>query len=277
MAGGISRLDHPGQLAASPFSCPSREPGDPLSARHEGLSGCGQLHPPLSRSLLPGQPCLLPLPPTLREIKACIWPQRKVGQERDREQDGEFLRGCWENASLPGRVLERKKGSQAAFPAQQLAPGRGWGPGQSRGLPQHQKHKQRKLLRTRKSEDGKFQGLLAPEQVQVERRQKMKTGLWRQASVSPDVTQDCSYGCELGVSPGPCPLPTERSLLHSMRAGHSGGGCSAASPDSSRCPASSPFPPVQGLHAGPSSPALVLTCWVTWELAWPLHVPLTLL
>lgn len=103
----------------------------------------------------------LPHPAQAPEAGLCSCP-RKVGQEGDREQDGDFSRGCWESAWLPGLVLKRKKGSKAASPAQQFVPSRAWGPGQSRALPQHREHKQRRLPRIRKSKDGKFQGLLAP-------------------------------------------------------------------------------------------------------------------
>lgn len=154
----ISLLDHPRQPARSPFC----EQGDFITASHAGLSGCGQLHPPLfyrhpcHANPLPSLP-RPPVPgPRVRPLCSC---PRKVGREGDREQDGDLSRGCQENALLPGRVLKRKKGSKAASPAQWFIPGRTWGPGQSQTLPQRQEHKQRRLLRLRKCRDGKFQGL----------------------------------------------------------------------------------------------------------------------
>lgn len=73
---------------------------------------------------------------------------------------------------------------------------------------------------------------------------------------------------------------------------HAEEGCSASRPDSSvwfptprvwlpQVPRSQPglprSSPVQRLRAGLPSPALILTCWGAWEIASPLHVPLTLL
>lgn len=51
----------------------------------------------------------------------CVPVPGRGGQEGDREQDGDFSRGCWENAWLPGLVLKRKRGSKAASPLSSLS------------------------------------------------------------------------------------------------------------------------------------------------------------
>lgn len=174
---------------------------------------------------------------SLPPCPACAWPQsqapcscpRKVGREGDREQDGDLSRGCRENASLPGLVLKRKKGSKAASPAQRFILGRAWGPGQSQTLPQRQEHKQRRLLRIRKCRDGKFQGLRlqaplppAPERIQVGRRQREAGGSQREGpqghmSVCSDVTKYCLHGCKPGVSSGQCQSPIAGALSWQQR------------------------------------------------------------
>lgn len=104
------------------------------------------------------------------------------------EQHGDFPRGGWEDALLPGLVLERKKGNRAASSAWWwfVPGGRGREGGGGDGAvggscwtvpcpPPAPGAQTKEAARIRKSEDGKFQGLpapLAPEQIWAERRQR---------------------------------------------------------------------------------------------------------
>lgn len=107
----------------------------------------------------------------------------------------------------------------------------------------------------------------------------MRTGLWRHAAVSPDVAKYCLYGGKLGVRTGRCQLPMERFLppQQSRPLRRRLLGSQVQTPlcsfhplgsGSSRCPASSPFFACAEAPCRPVLPALVLTCWVAWEIAW---------
>lgn len=160
-----------------------------------------------------------PLPPQAPEAGLCSCP-RKVGQEGDREQDGDFSRGCWENAWLPDLVLERKKGSKAASPAQQFVPSRAWGPGQSCALPPAPGAQTKEAVEDQEVQGWEIPGppgstllfhhpkvSLGREGTESENRvcpwtspSSWGKGLWRPALVFFDVTKYYLQGNKLGVS-----------------------------------------------------------------------------
>lgn len=114
----------------------------------------------------------LSLPPRCREIGACPWPLAPEAGPLFLSQEGgvgggqgtgwRLLKGLLGECLASWPRVKKKERKPSGLPCSAVCPRQSVVPGQSQALPQRQEHKQRRLLRIRKFEDGKFQGLPAP-------------------------------------------------------------------------------------------------------------------